>query len=56
MDDAGGLVHPFKEYGRAFADEAKLRAWSEELDALFADPEVIVVTLGLPLRSPNSRR
>lgn len=46
-----GLVHPFKDYGKAFADEAALRAWSDGLDrqarALFASPDVVVVTLGL---------
>lgn len=46
-----GLVHPFKDYGKAFPDEAKLRAWSDGLDqqarTLFADPDVVVVTLGL---------
>ena len=46
-----GLVHPFKDYSKAFASEAELRAWSDALDeqarALFGEPEVIVVTLGL---------
>lgn len=48
---AGGLVHPFRDYGKAFPDAAKLRAWSDGLDrearALFARPDVVVVTLGL---------